>query len=154
MNLYLSQVNSMHCIEIVKQALENFRSKHEDTAAPTIVWKGYHMTKKEACVVIQALEHEKSRLKEWHRNTTTGADVTKTVGKGLSEGSKVAAKGMGVFMPLVGNLLSDIASGIEEMGNKVGEGIQGINEARHLPMFDELDQNIDSLNQAIKGSAS
>ena len=144
----------MHCIEIVKNALEDFRSKHEDTSAPTIFWKGYHMTKKEANVVIQALEHEKSRLQEWHNNTRTGASVTQTVGRGLSEGSKVAAKGVGVFIPLVGNLLSDIAGGIEEMGNKVSEGIQEINEARHLPMFDELDQNINSLNQAIKDSAS
>lgn len=100
------------------------------------------MTVHEAWAVVQAFEQEKARLYEWYRNTETGAEITRTVVDAVIE----ITSSVGSIFPI----LRGITKGLEDLPSQTKRGIQGINEQRHQPMFDELNRQIESLKRAIE----
>jgi hypothetical protein len=145
----------MDCIGTAQKIIKDLRKTQKpQQESKNVVWKGIPMTVDEAWAVVRAFEQEKARLWKWHRNTQTGAGITQVVGKGLSKASQGAGKGLGLFMPMFGGLIDDVAESVENLGKQVGEGIQDINEKRHFPMFEELDRHITSLEQAIEKASS
>lgn len=100
------------------------------------------MTVHEAWAVVQAFEQEKARLYEWYRNTETGAEITGTVVDAVIE----ITSSVGSIFPI----LRGITKELKNLPNQTKRGIQGINEQRHQPMFDELNRQIESLERAIE----
>ncbi|MEG3435532.1 hypothetical protein V0288_00225 [Pannus brasiliensis CCIBt3594] len=141
----------MDCIAIAKGVITNLRKEQQPSPeSANVFWKGIYMTFDEAWAVIQAFEQEKASYLEWHRNTETGAGVTELVFRGLSQAAQGAGKGLKLFIPLVGDVVEGAAKNVENLGSQVGEGIREVNEQRHLPIFSELDQQIQSLKDAIE----
>lgn len=142
----------MNPIKIAKNVIESHRKKRNSAELDTPVhWKGLQMTIKEAWAVVEAFEEKKAEYLEWHMNTQTGADVTKTVFEGLSQAAQSTGKGLSAFPLtfLAGELVNGTSKGVSKLGNVISENIRDINEKRHTPLIQEFNKYIASLEEAI-----
>lgn len=147
----------MNCIKIAEDTVKSHRDKLG--AVPEVLpvsYKGLQMTVDEAWAVVRAFEQEKGSYLQWHSNTGTGAEVTKTVFDGISKAADTTGQGLKAspLTAIAGDLVGGLSKGISGFGETISGGIREINERRHLPFIAELEKQISILEKAINDAKS